>query len=96
MCQGFTTREETTGYEGLHCEYKYFHRSRRTFGWLSTSGEIKLSTSIHMEDHQKSYMFYHFLKKLYKVSIIQNVYRVHGAKYVECGVSTSFTSSTKD
>ena len=22
MCQGFTTREETTGYEGLHCEYR--------------------------------------------------------------------------
>ena len=32
-------------------------------GWLSTSEEIKLSTLIHMEDHQKSNMFYHFLKE---------------------------------
>ena len=32
MCQGFTTREETTGYEGLHCKYRYIHRSRRTLG----------------------------------------------------------------
>ena len=32
MCQGFTTREETTGYEGLHCEYRYIRRSRRTLG----------------------------------------------------------------
>ena len=30
--QGFTTREETTGYEGLHCEYRYIQRSRRTLG----------------------------------------------------------------
>ena len=67
------------------------------FGWLSTSEEIKLSTSIHMEDHQKSNMFYHFLKEtLQDGSITKNVYRVHGAKYVEFGVSTSFTSSTKD
>ena len=89
MCQGFTTREETTGYEGLHCEYRYIHRSRRTLGGYLLQ--------IHMEDHQKSNMFYHFLKEtLQDGSIIQNVYRVHGAKYVECGVSTSFTSSTKD
>ena len=30
--KGFTTREETTGYEDLHCEYRYIHRSRRTLG----------------------------------------------------------------
>ena len=46
---------------------------------------------------QKSNMFYHLLKKnLQDGSITKNVYRVHGAKYVEFGVSTSFTSSTKD
>ena len=57
----------------------------------------QLSTSIHMEDHQKSNMFYHLLKEtLQDGSITKNVYRVHGAKYVEFGVSTSFTSSTKD
>ena len=96
MCQGFTTREETTGYEGLHCEYRYIHRSRRTLsGYLLQKRSS--STSIHMEDHQKSNMFYHLLEEtLQDGSIIQNVYRVHGAKYVECGVSTSFTSSTKD
>ena len=94
MCQGFTTREETTGNEGLHCEYRYIHRSRRTLGGYLLQ---KRSSSIHMEDHQKSNMFYHLLKEtLQDGSIIQNVYRVHGAKYVECGVSTSFTSSTKD
>ena len=64
---------------------------------LSTSEEIKLSTSIHMEDHQMSNMFYHLLKEtLQDGSITKNVYRVHGAKHVEFGVSTSFTSSTKD
>ena len=42
-------------------------------------------------------MFYHLLKEtLQDGSITKNVYRVHGTKYVECGVSTSFTSSTKD
>ena len=70
---------------------------QENIGWLSTSEEIKLSTSIHMEDHQKNNMFYHLLKEtLQDGSITQNVYRVHGAKYVEFGVSTSFTSSTKD
>ena len=35
-----------------------------------------------MEDHQKSNMFYHFLKEtLQDGSIIQSVYIVHGAKY---------------
>ena len=44
-----------------------------------------------------SNMFYHLLKEtLEDGSITQNVYNVHGAKYVEFGVSTSFTSSTKD
>ena len=38
-----------------------------------------------------------FLKEtLQDGSITQNVYRVYGVKYVECSVSTSFTSSTKD
>ena len=61
--------------------------------WLSTSEEIKLSTSIHTEDHQKSNMFYHLFKEtLQDGSITKIVYIVHGAKYVECGVSTSFTS----
>ena len=55
--------------------------------WLFTSDEIKLSTSIHMEDHQKINTFYHFLiETLQAGSITENVYRVHGAKYVECGV----------
>ena len=97
MCQGFTTREETTGYEGLHCKYRYIHRSRRTLGGYLLQKGIKLSTSIHMEDHQKSNMFYPLLKEtLQDGSITKNVYRVHGVKYVEFGVSTSFTSSTKD
>ena len=49
-----------------------------------------------MEDHQKNNMFYHLLKEtLQDGSITKNAYRVHGAKYVEFGVSTSFTSSTK-
>ena len=66
-------------------------------GEHSTSEEIKLSTLIHMEDHQKNNMFYHLLKEtLQDGSITKNVYRVHGAKHVEFGVSTSFTSSTKD
>ena len=42
-------------------------------------------------------MLYHFLREtLQDGSITKNVYRVHGTKFVECGVSTSFTSSTKD
>ena len=96
MCQGFTTREETTGYEGLHCEYRYIHRSRRTLGgYLLQKRSSYLLRFI--EDHQKSNMFYHFLKEtLQDGSITKNVYRVDGAKYVEFGVSTSFTSSTKD
>ena len=64
---------------------------------IFTSEEIKLFTSIPIEDHQKKTMFYHFLKETLQAGpIIQNVYRVHGAKYVECGVSTLFISSTKD
>ena len=27
---GFTTRDETTGHEGLHCNYRYIRISRRT------------------------------------------------------------------
>ena len=43
-----------------------------------------------------SNMFYHLLKEtLQDGSITKNVYRVHGAKYVEFGVSTSFNQLNK-
>ena len=63
MCQGFTTKEETNGYEGLHCGKKIHPPIQVKIWWLSTSGEIKLSTSMHIEDHQKRNMFYHFWKE---------------------------------
>ena len=45
---------------------------------------------------EEQYILPFLEKTLQDGSTIQNVYRVHGAKYVECGVSTSFTSSIKD
>ena len=103
MCQGFTDLlvlpEKNTGYEGLHCEYRYIYRWRRTLGGylLQKSEEIKLSTLNYMEDHQKTNVFYHFSKEVRQArSITQNIYRVHGEKYVECGVCALFISSTRD
>ena len=70
---------------------------QENIGWLSTSEEIKFIYFDSYGRPPEEQQFYHFLKEtLQDGSIIQNVYRVHGAKYVECGVSTSFTSSTKD